>query len=57
MERETVAKEARAHSLEVERLPLDGAFTGQQARDALAGHVLAQAQCSGLYTLNPSLAG
>jgi len=45
------------YALDVERLPLDGAFTGQQARDALAGHVLAQAQCSGLYTLNPSLAG
>ena len=44
------------YALDVARLPLES-FTGQQARDALAGHVLAQAQTTGLYTLNPFLVG
>jgi phosphatidylethanolamine-binding protein (PEBP) family uncharacterized protein len=35
--------------------PVDGAFTGQQVRDAIAGHVLAQAAIVGTYTLNPDL--
>lgn len=42
-------------ALDVERLPLEGKFTGQQVRDAMAGHVLAQASLTGLYTLNPAV--
>jgi Raf kinase inhibitor-like YbhB/YbcL family protein len=37
------------------RLPLEGAFTGQQVRQALAGRVLAEATFSGTYTLNQRL--
>lgn len=43
-------------ALDVERLPVDGKFTGQQVRDAMRGHVLGQAQITGTYTLNPQLA-
>lgn len=42
-------------ALDIERLQLDGKFDGQQARQAMAGHILAQAQWSGCYTLNPAL--
>jgi Raf kinase inhibitor-like YbhB/YbcL family protein len=44
-------------ALDIERLPLDGEFTGAQVRAALAGHVLDQAQISGSYTLNRRLRG
>jgi hypothetical protein len=43
-------------ALDVERLPVDGKFTGPQVRDAMRSHVLAQATVTGIYTLNPSLA-
>lgn len=43
------------YAVDVERLPLEGAFTGQQARDALRGHVLAEATLTGLYALNPDV--
>ena len=43
-------------ALDIERLPVDGKFTGPQVRDAMRSHVLAQATVTGLYTLNPSLA-
>ena len=42
-------------ALDVERLPLEGKFTGQQVRDAMRGHILAQASITGLYTLNPAV--
>ena len=42
-------------ALDVDRLALEGAFTGQQVRAAIAGHVLAQATLSGLYSLNPAV--
>lgn len=42
-------------ALDVERLPLEGKFTGQQARAAMQGHILAQASLTGLYTLNPAV--
>jgi Raf kinase inhibitor-like YbhB/YbcL family protein len=42
-------------ALEVPRLDVSGAFTGAQARAAMAGHVLAQAAVTGRYTLNPSV--
>jgi len=43
------------YALDVARLPIDGAFTGAQAREALAGHVLDAATYSGTYTLNRRL--
>jgi Raf kinase inhibitor-like YbhB/YbcL family protein len=42
-------------ALDVERLPLEGVFTGPQVRAALQGHILAQASLTGVYTLNPAL--
>ena len=45
------------HALDVERLPLEGRFTGAQALAAMHGHVLARATVTCSYTLNPRLAG
>ncbi|MDP1651412.1 MAG: YbhB/YbcL family Raf kinase inhibitor-like protein [Rhodocyclaceae bacterium] len=42
-------------ALDVERLPLEGKFTGQQVRAAMQGHILAQASLTGVYTLNPAV--
>jgi len=42
-------------ALDVAKLAVEGAFTGAQARAAMAGHVLAQASITGLYTLNPEV--
>lgn len=44
------------YALKVPRLDVEGAFTGQQVRQALNGHVLAEATLSGTYTLNRRLA-
>jgi hypothetical protein len=41
----------------VPRLPVEGSFTGEQVRRALAGCLLGEATHSGTYTLNPRLAG
>lgn len=43
-------------ALDVERLPVEGTFTGQQVREAMRGHILAQASVTGLYSLNPAVA-
>ena len=43
------------YALDVARLDVSGAFTGIQARAAMAGHALAQAAVSGRYTLNPAV--
>ena len=43
------------YAVALPRLPLEGAFTGQQVREKLAGRVLAEATYSGTYTLNPRL--
>lgn len=42
-------------ALDIERLPLEGRFTGQQAREAMTGHILGQASLTGTYTLNPKV--
>ena len=42
-------------ALGVEKLAVDGAFTGAQAREAMQGPVLAQASIPGLYTLTPAV--
>lgn len=43
------------YALSLERLPVEGHFTGAQVRAALAGHVLGAATLSGTYTLNQRL--
>ena len=43
------------YALDVERLALEGRFDGRQARQAIEGHVLAQASITGRYTLNPDV--
>ena len=42
-------------ALGVARLDVSGAFTGAQARAAMARHVLGQASVTGCYTLNPAV--
>jgi len=46
----------RLYALDVPRLPLEGAFTGQEARAALRGHILDEAQIVCAYSLNPAVA-
>ncbi len=43
------------YALDIDRLAVDGKFIGAQVRAAIRGHVLAQAQWTGTYTLNPAL--
>jgi hypothetical protein len=43
------------YALDVERVPVDGRFSGQQVRDAIRGHVLGEAKTVGTYTLNPAV--
>ena len=43
------------YALDMEHLPVDGKFTGPEARNAMHGHVLGQATITGRYTLNPSV--
>ena len=42
-------------ALDVARLPLEGRFTGQDLRRAVAGLVVAQAAITARYTLNPAV--
>ena len=42
-------------ALAVAKLPVDGKLTGQQLRDAMQGHILAEASLTGIYTLNPAV--
>lgn len=44
------------YALDLEKLPLDGTFTGQQVLEAMDGHILDKASLTGIYTLNPRLA-
>lgn len=43
------------YALDVPRLEVDGAFTGEDVRQAIAGHVLAEASLTGTYSLNPEV--
>jgi Raf kinase inhibitor-like YbhB/YbcL family protein len=42
-------------ALDAGRLPVQGAFGGNDVRKAVAGHVLAQASITGRYALNPAV--
>jgi Raf kinase inhibitor-like YbhB/YbcL family protein len=44
------------HALDIARCPVEGRFTGADVRAAIAGHVLASATLTGLYSLNPAVA-
>ena len=43
-------------ALDVEKLQIDGKFGGQQVREAMVGHILAQVSLTGIYSLNPAIA-
>jgi len=43
------------YALDLPRLELGATFSGPVARQAMDGHILAQATLTGIYTLNPSL--
>ena len=43
------------YATDLVRCPVEGAFTGQQVRTAIAGHVLAEATLTGTYSLNPAV--
>jgi hypothetical protein len=43
------------YALDIDSVPVQGEFTGPQVREAIEGHVLAEASVSGTYTQNPRL--
>lgn len=43
------------YALDVAKCPVEGKFGGSDVRKAIAGHVLAEAKLTGLYTLNPKV--
>lgn len=43
------------YALDLESAPVSGDFTGHDVRDAIEGHVLAEASVTGTYTQNPRL--
>ncbi len=43
------------YALDLEQLPLQGQLTGPALRQAIQGHVLAEASLTGSYSLNPTL--
>ena len=45
----------RLYATNLERCPVDGAFTGKDVERAIEGHVLAETEVTGTYTLNPRL--
>ena len=44
------------YALDIAQLPLEGTFTGPEARLAMRGHILDEAQIFGVYSLNPQIA-
>lgn len=44
------------YALDIPRLPLEGRFTGPEARLAIRGHILDEARIFGVYSLNPDVA-
>lgn len=43
------------YAVDLDRVPVEGVFTGQQVLGAIEGHVLAEATVVGTYTQNPRL--
>jgi Raf kinase inhibitor-like YbhB/YbcL family protein len=44
------------YALDIPSFPLEGRFTGPEARLAIRGHILDEAQMFGVYALNPAIA-
>lgn len=44
------------YALDIPRFPLEGRFTGAEARLAIVGHILDEARVFGVYSLNPLVA-
>ncbi len=44
------------YALDVARCAVEGRFGGADARQAIAGHILAEAKLTGIYSLNPNVA-
>ncbi|WP_332848539.1 YbhB/YbcL family Raf kinase inhibitor-like protein [Massilia sp. S19_KUP03_FR1] len=44
------------YALDIPRFPLEGRFTGAEARLAIVGHILDEARVFGVYSLNPEVA-
>lgn len=44
------------YALDIPHFPLEGRFTGPEARLAIRGHILDEAQVFGVYSLNPEVA-
>lgn len=45
------------YALDIATTPVSGTFTGHEVREAIRGHVLAEASVEGTYTQNPRLVG
>jgi Raf kinase inhibitor-like YbhB/YbcL family protein len=43
------------YALDIDRCPVEGRFGGTEVRNAIAGHVLAEAAITGTYSLNPAV--
>lgn len=43
------------YALDIPKVDVEGKFTGRQVRDAIRGHILAEASIMGTYTLNSAL--
>ena len=43
------------YALDIAHCPVEGKFSGQQVREAIKGHVLAEASITGVYSLNPNV--
>ncbi len=43
------------YATDLDRCPVQGAFTGGEVETALTGHVLARAELTGVYALNPAV--
>jgi hypothetical protein len=43
------------YALDIERVQVEGSFTAAEVRDAIQGHILAEASVMGTYTQNPRL--
>lgn len=43
------------YALDIPKLNVEGVFTGQQVRDAMQGHILAEASFTSIYSLTPEL--
>jgi Raf kinase inhibitor-like YbhB/YbcL family protein len=43
------------YATDLERCPVEGAFTAEEVETALVGHVLASASVTGVYSLNPAV--